>query len=69
MVGHNYIMQMTFAVLFELIPSDVSFLSHCSHICVPATAPQAPPFPVPKLLALFVPTVTQTQPAVKIRRV
>lgn len=61
---------MTFAVLFELIPSDVSFfLSHSSHICVPATAPQAPPFLVPKLLALSVPTVTQTQPAVKIRRV
>lgn len=66
-------MQMTFAVVFELIPSDVSFyffLSHSSHICVPAAAvPQAPPFPVPKLLAVSVPTVTQTRPAVKIRRV
>lgn len=72
-VCYNYIMQMTFAVVFELIPSDVSFslffLSHFSHICVPATATQAPPFPVPKLLAVSVPTVTQTRPAVKIRRV
>lgn len=34
MVGHNYIMQMTFAVLFELIPSDVSFFYHTLHTSV-----------------------------------
>lgn len=34
MVGHNYIMQMTFAVLFELIPSDVSFFYHTPHTSV-----------------------------------
>lgn len=34
MVGHNYIMQMTFAVLFELLASDVSFLYHAPHTSV-----------------------------------
>lgn len=34
MVVHNYIMQMTFAFLFELIPSDVSFFHHTLHTSV-----------------------------------
>lgn len=34
MVLHNYIMQMTFAFLFELIPSDVSFFYHTLHTSV-----------------------------------
>lgn len=34
MVGRNYIMQMTFAVLFEHIPSDVSFfITLLTHLC------------------------------------
>lgn len=42
---------MTFAVLFELIPSDVSFFYHTlSHICVPPWALLAPPLLVPKFL-------------------
>lgn len=70
MVGHNYIMQMTFAVLFELIPSDVSFLYHTPHTSVsPRWLCTLPLSLVPKFLVLSVPTVTQTRPAVGMPRV
>lgn len=53
MVVHNYIMQMTFAFLFEHIPSDISsFLSHSSHTCVPKMAVETPPLLVPEFLFL-----------------
>lgn len=76
MVCHNYIMQMTFTVVFELIPSDVSFslslfffITLLTHLC-PRHGYTSSSFSwFPKLLAVSVPTVTQTRPAVTIRRV
>lgn len=55
MVGHNYIMQMTFAVLFELIPSDVSFfITLLTHLC-PRNRPTSSSFPGPQVASTVCP--------------
>lgn len=56
MVGHNYIMQMTFAVLFELIPSDVPFffITRLTHLC-PCSGSTSPSFPGPQVASTVCP--------------
>lgn len=59
MVCHNYIMQMTFTVVFELIPSDVSFsLSLFFFYHTPHTSVSPPR--LHKLLLFLIPQVTSS---------
>lgn len=59
MVCHNYIMQMTFAVVFELIPSDVSFyfffITLLTHLCPRRRSSTSSSFPSPQVTSSVCP--------------